>query len=305
MDFTLDSHQEAVLEAVGTLLSRHAGPARLHDLGGDEPGYDHDLDKRLAEAGFLDIAEPRSTCRLDAALVLETLSGALASSAAGWRLLVLPTLDVDVEGPVAVVPENHVGPARFAADADALVVIGDDGVRLVRPDRPIPRVRSRLGWPVGEVNGLPEGGAINQAPAAEVQAWARVALATEMVGAMQFALDITVRHVSDRRQFDRAIGSFQAVQHGLAECSVAVEGARWLALEAAFTGSAGTAAAALTQASEASKLIFRRTHQYHGAMGFTREYDLHLATLRLLALRSEAESLGRPAAACAHAHWGI
>ena len=125
MDFTLDSHQEAVLKAVGTLLSRHAGPARLHDLGGDEPGYDHDLDKRLAEAGFLDIAAPRSTCRLDAALVLETLSGSLASSAAGWRLLVLPTLDVDVAGPVAVVAESHSGPARFAADADALVVIGD------------------------------------------------------------------------------------------------------------------------------------------------------------------------------------
>ena len=305
MDFTLDSHQEAVLEAVGTLLSRHAGPARLHDLGGDEPGYDHDLDKRLAEAGFLDIAEPRSPSRLDAALVLETLSGALASSAAGWRLLVLPTLDIDVEGPVAVVAESHSGPARFAADADALVVIGDDRVRLVRPDRPIPRVRSRLGWPVGEVNELPEGGLIDEAPVAETLSWTRVAVATEMVGAMQFALDITVRHVSDRRQFDRAIGSFQAVQHGLAECSVAVEGARWLALEAAFTGSASTAAAALTQASEASKLIFRRTHQYHGAMGFTREYDLHLATLRLLALRSEAESFGRPAAACAHEHWGI
>lgn len=305
MDFTLNSHQEAVLEAVGTLLSRHAGPARLHDLGGDEPGYDHDLDKRLAEAGFLDIAAPRSASRLDAALVLEALSGALASSAAGWRLLVLPTLDVDVEGPVAVVAESHSGPARFAADADALVVIGDDRVRLVRPDRRIPRVRSRLGWPVGEVNGLPEGGVIAGAPVAEARSWARVAVATEMVGAMQFALDVTVQHVSDRRQFDRAIGSFQAVQHGLAECSVAVEGARWLALEAAFTGSASTAAAALTQASEASKLIFRRTHQYHGAMGFTREYDLHLATLRLLALRSEAESFGRPAAACAHEHWGI
>ena len=305
MDFTLNSHQEAVLEAVGTLLSRHAGPARLHDLGGDEPGYDHDLDKRLAEAGFLDIAESGSTCRLDAALLLEAIAGALASSAAGSRLLVLPTLDVDVEGPVAVVAESHSGPARFAADADALVVIGDDHAHLIRPDRSAPRIRSRLGWPVGELNGLPAGEVIHEASASEVRSWARVAVATEMVGAMQFALDITVRHVSDRRQFDRAIGSFQAVQHGLAECAVAVEGARWLALEAAFTGSAGTAAGALTQASEASKLIFRRTHQYHGAMGFTREYDLHLATLRLLALRSEAESLGRPAAACAHEHWGI
>ena len=305
MDFTLDSHQEAVLEAVGTLLSRHAGADRLRELGGDEPGYDHDLDKRLVEAGFLDVADSHSPHRLDAALVLEAISAALGSSAAGWHLLVRPTLGIDVEGPVATVAEGHSGPARFAADAEAIMVIGRDQVRLVRPARGIPRVRSRLGWPVGDVYDLPAGGVVDRVPASEVRSWARVALAVEMVGAMQFALDLTVGHVSNRRQFNRAIGSFQAVQHGLAECAVAVEGARWLALEAAWTGTAATAAAALTQAVEASKLIFSRTHQYSGAMGFTREYDLHLATMRLPALRSEAEALGRPALACAREHWGI
>ena len=305
MDFTLDSHQEAVLEAVGTLLSRHAGADRLRELGGDEPGYDHDLDKRLVEAGFLDLADSHSPHRLDAALVLEAISAALGSSAAGWRLLVGPTLGIDVEGPVAMVAEGHSGPARFAADAEAIMVIGLDQVRLVRPARGIPRVRSRLGWPVGDVCDLPAGGVVDGVPPPEVRSWARVALAVEMVGAMQFALDLTVGHVSERRQFNRAIGSFQAVQHGLAECAVAVEGARWLALESAWTGAAATAAAALTQAVEASKLIFSRTHQYSGAMGFTREYDLHLATMRLPALRSEAEALGRPALACAREHWGI
>ena len=305
MDFTLDSHQEAVLEAVGTLLSRHAGADRLRELGGDEPGYDHDLDKRLVEAGFLDLADSRSPHRLDAALVLEAISAALGSSAAGWRLLVGPTVGIDVEGPVAMVAEGHSGAARFAADAEAIMVIGLDQVRLVRPARGIPRVRSRLGWPVGDVCDLPAGGVVDGVPASEVRSWARVALAVEMVGAMQFALDLTVGHVSNRRQFNRAIGSFQAVQHGLAECAVAVEGARWLALESAWTGAPATAAAALTQAVEASKLIFSRTHQYSGAMGFTREYDLHLATMRLPALRSEAEALGRPALACAREHWGI
>ena len=305
MDFTLDSHQEAVLEAVGTLLLRHAGAERLRELGGDEPGYDHDLDKRLVEAGFLDLADNESPHRLDAALVLEAISAALGSSAAGWRLLVRPTLGIDVEGPVAMVAEGHCGPARFAADAEAIMVMGRDQVRLVRPVRGIQRVRSRLGWPVGDVHELPTGGVIGSVPASEVRSWARVALAVEMVGAMQFALDLTVGHVSDRRQFNRPIGSFQAVQHGLAECAVAVEGARWLALEAAWTGGATTAAAALTQAVEASKLIFSRTHQYSGALGFTREYDLHMATMRLPALRSEAEALGRPALACGREHWGI
>ena len=305
MDFTLDSHQEAVLEAVGTLLSRHAGADRLRELGGDEPGYDHDLDKRLVEAGFLDLADSHSPHRLDAALVLGAISAALGSSAAGWRLLVRPTLGIDVEGPVAIVAEGHSGPARFAADAEAIMVIGLDQVRLVRPARGIPRVRSRLGWPVGDVCDLPAGGVVDGVPPPKVRSWARVALAVEMVGAMQFALDLTVGHVSNRRQFNRAIGSFQAVQHGLAECAVAVEGARWLALESACTGATATAAAALTQAVEASKLIFSRTHQYSGAMGFTREYDLHLATMRLPALRSEAEALGRPTLACAREHWGI
>lgn len=304
MDFTLNSHQEAVLEALGTLLSRHAGSTRLHQIGGDEPDYDHDLEKRLSEAGFLDLAEAESRCRLDAALVLEAVSGALASCAAGWRLLVRPALGIDLPGPVALVAEGHRGPARFAADADAIVVIGD-AVRLVRPDRSIARLRSRLGWPVGEIKELPAGGALDSVAPSEVRSWMRVAWAVEMVGAMQFALNVTVRHVSDRRQFDRAIGSFQAVQHGIAECAVAVEGARWLALEAAFTGSAATAAAALTQAFEGAKLVFGRAHQYHGAMGFTREHDLHLATMRMLALRSEAEALGHPAAACAAEHWTI
>ena len=305
MDFTLDSHQEAVLEAVGTLLSRHAGPERLRALGGDEPDYDHELDKRLVEAGFLDLADTHSPSRLDAALVLEAISGALGASAAGCRLLVRPSLGIDVDGPVAVVAEGHSGPARFAADAEAIVVIGRDRVRLVRPDKAVPRVRSRLGWPVGDVGDLPADGVIEGASGPEVLSWARVALAVEMAGAMRFALDLNVGYVSERRQFNRAIGSFQAVQHGLAECAVASEGARWLALEASFTGSLAIAASALTQACEASKLIFRRTHQYTGAMGFTTEYDLHLATMRLLALRSEAEALGRPAVACAGEHWDI
>ena len=70
----------------------------------------------------------------------------------------------------------------------------------------------------------------------DVRAWWRIALAVELVGSMRAALDLTVAHVSDRIQFGRPIGSFQAVQHGLAKCAVAIEGARWLAYEAAWSG---------------------------------------------------------------------
>lgn len=137
-----------------------------------------------------------------------------------------------------------------------------------------------------------------------VGAWWRVALAAELVGTMRAALALTVEHVTHRRQFDKAIGSFQAVQHRLAECAVAVEGSRWLMLEAAWLGAPPQAAAvALTQALTAAQRVFADTHQFHGALGFTTEYDLHLATMRLPALRIEAQALGRPATAVAVERW--
>lgn len=306
MDFQLDDDQGAILEAVKTLLSRHAGPARLHALGGAEPTYDHDLDKHLESAGFLDIAPAGSLDRLNAALVQEAVSQALGSAATSFRLLVAPSLPVTFDGPVAMIRRGHRGAARFAADADAIVVIGDSDVRLIRPISPdIDRPISRLGWPVGDLTVVPDGAVLEGVDPDEIAAWVRIAIAIELVGAMRFATDLTVSYVIDRKQFNRSIGSFQAVQHGLAECAVALEGARWLALEAASEGTPQAASRALTHAIEATKVVFPRTHQYCGAIGFTREYDLHLATMRLVALRAEGEALGRPGSDYARRLWAL
>ncbi len=306
MDFHLNDDQSAVLDAMGTLLTRHAGASRLRDLGGDQPSYDHNLERELEGAGFLDIAEPGSSNRLDAALAQEAISLALGTAATSSRLLIAPSLPEAIKGPVSVVADGHRGPARFAADAVALIVIGDRDVRFVAPPpASVERVVSRLGWPVGQLDDVPEGDAMIDVDPEEVRAWARIALAVELVGAMRFATDMTVSYVTDRKQFDRALGSFQAVQHGLAECAVAVEGARWLSLEAAYNGTATAAAAALTHAIQATKIVFPRTHQYCGAMGFTQEFDLHLATMRVVALRAEAEALGRSGTALARHSWAM
>lgn len=306
MDFHLDDDQAAVRGAVTTLLARHAGVARLRALGGDQPTYDHDLDQHLESAGFLDIAEPAASNRLDAALVQEAISGALGTVASAARLLVAPSLPEAIKGPVSVVAAAHRGPTRFAADAVALVVLGEHDVRFVSPlPSPVERVVSRLGWPVGQLDEVPTGDVMIDVDPEEVRAWARIALAIELVGAMRFATDLAVDYVTERKQFNRAIGSFQAVQHGLAECAVAVDGARWLSLEAAYSGTVAAAAVALTHAVQATKLVFGRTHQYCGAMGFTQEFDLHLATMRTVALRAEAEALGRPATALARQNWAL
>ena len=302
MDFLLDADQQAILDAVETICSRHAGANRMRALGGDEPTYDHDLHKHLGEAGYLDLG--LADRRLDAALVAEAVARKLGVVACAYHALVIPCLGVDVEGPISIVPEAHPGPARFAADAELIVTVGDDRVRAVRP-RPggIPRVPSRLGWPVGDACDIGGGELLPDVSPADVRAWWRVAIAIELVGSMRSALELTVNHVSERHQFGRPIGSFQAVQHGLAKCAVAIEGARWLAYEAAWSGDHTAAATALAAALRAAERVRRDAHQFTGALGFTTEYDLHLSTMRLPALAIEAGTIGSALVAAANGRW--
>ena len=108
-----------------------------------------------------------------------------------------------------------------------------------------------------------------------------------------------------RRQFGRAIGSFQAVQHRLAECAVRVEGTRWLVHEAAWHGAERERSATAAAYAGATGLrVFRETHQLSGAIGFTREHDLHVWSMRLQALRLELGGVGAWRRALAQARWG-
>jgi hypothetical protein len=306
MDFRLDDDQTAILESVSTLLARHAGPSRLRNLGGDAPVYDHALEQCLDDAGFLEVVSVGACDRLNAALVQEAISVSLGCVATGVQLLVAPSLPDDLAKPIAVVRGGHFGPARFLADARTVVIVDDGGVRVATPaPGEVSRPSSRLGWPVGMAADLPAGRVLSDVDPREITTWTRTALAVELVGAMRFAIDLTVGYVTGREQFGRSIGSFQAVQHGLSECAVAIEGARWLALESAESGSTEGAAYALAHAIEAVKLVFPMTHQYSGAIGFTQEYDLHLATMRTVAMRAEGEVFGRPATAAAYEHWAF
>ncbi|QDX81795.1 hypothetical protein B9N43_11360 [Denitratisoma sp. DHT3] len=116
-------------------------------------------------------------------------------------------------------------------------------------------------------------------------AQAMVALAAEQVGAAQSCLDITVAYVSERKQFGRVIGSFQAVKHRCAEMMVKIEAARSLALGAAcrlaVAGPVGDedfaeAEAAKFYATDALFFCAQEAIQLHGGVGFTWEYDPQL-----------------------------
>lgn len=138
----------------------------------------------------------------------------------------------------------------------------------------------------------------------------------QMAGALGYLLSQSVRYVGERVQFGRAIGRFQVIQHalaGLAGHVAASEAAAEAAFAAADRASLGAGwdgegaptfeiAAAKVLVGEAGEAAPAIAHQIHGAIGFTYEHDLHFATRRLWAWRSEfgseshwADFLGRRA----------
>jgi len=291
VDFEWNEDQRAILAAVDALCAQHAGPARatLLDAKAD---WDEPLDKALAEAGFAEIAlGAPETGALEGALVVAAVARHAGTLPIGAQALVAPALTGRVlPSPVALVSLAHPGPVRFGAHARSALVDCGDEARLVSlaPGDGVP-VRSNFMLPVGTLAlDARAGESLGAGSGEALRNWWRIALAAELYGAMQAALEITVAYVKRRRQFGRAIGSFQALQHRLAMCTVLVEGTRWLTFEAAAKDAPGEAAAtAAAHAAEAANQIFREMHQLTGAMGFTREHDLHVFSMRLQALRLE------------------
>ncbi len=119
---------------------------------------------------------------------------------------------------------------------------------------------------------------------------ARIGLAAEMVGAAQACLDAAVEYVKMRRQFGRAIGTFQAIKHRLADMLSELELARAMVDEAvsaaaapAVIGSpslAELASIAKVQAGHAFLQIALDGLHLHGAIGFTWEHNAHLFVRR-------------------------
>jgi alkylation response protein AidB-like acyl-CoA dehydrogenase len=120
---------------------------------------------------------------------------------------------------------------------------------------------------------------------------AAVLAAARAVGGGFAVLDRTVDYVKTRVQFERPIGTFQAVQHQLADVATSLDAA-WLAVAQAastieqdaapadVTRTAMTAVVAATDAFRAATLV---AHQLHGGMGFVLDSPLHLWSARAVA----------------------
>ncbi|MGA8016636.1 MAG: acyl-CoA dehydrogenase family protein [Candidatus Dormiibacterota bacterium] len=190
-----------------------------------------------------------------------------------------------------------------ARDADWIIVAArteedaEDGVTLMAIDRGAPgvtvaRLRSldptrnlaRLGFDDVEVDvtrvlGTPGHGFSTLRRALDVAA---VAVSAELCGVAQRAMELSVEHAKNRRQFGRPIGSYQAISHRCADMLVQVESARSLTYHAAWALEHDQVAAPLAvsmakaYAGDAARWVTSTAIQVHGGIGFTWEHDAHL-----------------------------
>jgi len=127
---------------------------------------------------------------------------------------------------------------------------------------------------------------------------ARIALASEALGGAERVLEMTTEYVKQRIQFGRAIGSFQALKHRLADMMIEVEAARSAAWYAACVADEApgqlpeAAATAKSYCCDAFYNCAAGAIQLHGGIGFTWEHDAHLYFKRA---RASATLLGSPA----------
>lgn len=133
----------------------------------------------------------------------------------------------------------------------------------------------------------------------------------EMVGGADRVLETTADYVKERHQFGRPIGTFQAVQHHVADMATSVEAGRWATHQALWRLAEGLPAAREVAIAKAwcapmYTTVTQLAHQLHGGAGIVVEHDLHLWSERAkvtqvhfggrdVQLRALATQMGLPA----------
>jgi alkylation response protein AidB-like acyl-CoA dehydrogenase len=192
--------------------------------------------------------------------------------AGGWRLAgeAHYVLDGDVAGVLLVAaqpPDQTPGQVAVFEVDPASAAVARHGVTTMDSTRRLAVVR--LDDATGRPTGCgPEG-------LARARDLACLALAAEQAGAARRALEQTVAYTMQRVQFGRPIGSFQALQHRMADLHVLAESAWSLCWTAAQDSDPLRAAAAKAYCSEALLRVAGQMIQLHGAIGVTWEHGAH------------------------------
>jgi alkylation response protein AidB-like acyl-CoA dehydrogenase len=293
MHFDLTEDQKEIKRVAHELLAERSPMARVREAA-ESAAYDPGLWREIASLGWagISVAEEHGGQGLGAVEL------AVLAEELGYACAATPFLSTAVAASVieACGTEEQrarwlpglasgeltagVGSAGLAADAAgaAVVVLLDgDEARLVQA----PEVEEIETIDPTRRYGSVTGGGDEAPLAAGAAERVRVALAAEVVGLSQRALDMTLAYVKDRKQFGVPVGSFQAVSHRCAHMLLHTESARSTAYFAAWAADADperlpeAAALAAAAAAEGGREVTASAIQCHGGIGFTWEADVH------------------------------
>ncbi|HEV7647002.1 MAG TPA: acyl-CoA dehydrogenase family protein [Actinophytocola sp.] len=293
MDLTLTDDQELIQRTARDFLSAHPA-ASARAVAGEPDGHSASTWKEIVDLGWTGVAFDESMGFLEACLLAEELgrhavpSPFTASLVCGMAVESLRdevaagrvyTFASAVDGVADLVP--------YAAAADGFVVASGSSVSVIESADEVVR-QDVVGLdPKYRVRFAAAGAPVDVAPSL-VRAFGAAAVCAEMVGGAQAVLDESVAYATQREQFGKPIGAFQAVQHHCANMAIDVLGSRFIAYEAIWRLARGLDAAtevavAKSWVSEAYQRVCALGHQIHGAIGFTAEHDLHFHTRHALA----------------------
>ncbi len=296
MDFRLTEDQEALRGGIRDFCEGRVGDDQLRELEG-EAAVDAGLWGELAEMGVFSLRQPESSGGVglgmaDAVVVFAELGRRLVPGPLVWTQLAAGLVDGAGAGEVVVggldATRDASGPwlVEHLDRLDVLMVLRDEGVERLDPKRLAAKSAGLPldpHTPLSVLESLPRGERIADAQASgQLRLEGAALVAAQMLGISEGTLELANDYAKRREQFGRAIGSFQAIKHMLADMFVRQQVARAAVYAAGATlddpvvgDVARAVAAAKVVAGEAALKNARACIQIHGGMGYTWEIPAH------------------------------
>jgi alkylation response protein AidB-like acyl-CoA dehydrogenase len=300
MNFGFDDEQQEIKRTAREFLSARFPPEKVRELAEAE-SYDDALWEEIRELGWPGIAIPeehggQGLGMVELAILSEELGFAcapspfLSNAAAGLVLLEAGSDEQRERWLPGIASGETIGASEATQDGGALVpdaqvasvllLAEGDGAKVVEADAADIEPLGLIDATRRYARVSASGGASLPGEVAPGVDRVMVAVAAELTGIAQRAMEMAVQYAKEREQFGRPIGSYQAVSHQCARMLYDTEEARSLTYYAAWAADAEpetlplAASMAKARASDAAWSVTAASLQVHGGIGFTWEHDL-------------------------------
>jgi alkylation response protein AidB-like acyl-CoA dehydrogenase len=315
MNFGLTDEQRDIQSTAREFLADRFKSEKVRELA-EAQSYDDALWREISDLGWPGISVPAE----DGGLGLGLIELALIAEQTGYALAPTPLLSTwnaalflaegsdeqrsrwlpaiasgEIRGAAAFGPREE----EIVPDADGAAVLvlsaGEEGARAVEPDDATIESLDLVDMTRRYHRVSADGGDAIPGDVSAAADRAVVALAAELTGVAQRALDMAVAYAKEREQFGRPIGAYQAVSHRCAQMLYDVEESRSLTYYAAWCSGAEpeslplASSMAKARASDAARAVTAAALQVFGGIGFTWEHDIHFLLKRA---RVSADLLG-------------